>query len=83
MRLYHLSIRTLVERFFLIMVIIVVSGFGAMFIHPDFWYLSTLAFAVFLSCLLGMDFGKSHPDYTLRDSKQQESKPAGYHRLAH
>lgn len=59
MRLYHLSVRMLVFRFYLIMGIIVASGFGAYYFGSAFWYLSLLAFPVFLSCLLGIDFGKS------------------------
>jgi len=60
MRMYHLSIRTLVIRLFLIMAIIVAAGFGAYYFGSAFWFITLLAFPVFLSCILGIEFEKHH-----------------------
>jgi uncharacterized protein (DUF58 family) len=61
--MYHLSIRTLVIRLFLIMAIIVAAGFGAYYLGSAFWFLTLLAFPIFLSCVLGIEFNRHHrPD---------------------
>jgi hypothetical protein len=60
MKLYHLSIGTLVKRFLLIMAIIIGSGFLALYVSPACWYLTMLAFPVFVSCLLGIEINELH-----------------------
>jgi hypothetical protein len=80
--MYHLSIRTLVIRLFLIMAIIVAAGFGAYYLGSAFWFLTLLAFPIFLSCVLGIEFNKRHhPDQY--DIKHHKDSTAEYQRLAH
>ena len=83
MRLYHVSVRSLIIRFHLITAIIVISGFGALFIHPAFWFLSALAFPVFLSCLLGIDFEDSRFLHKLEFWHRHHRATDKEHRLAH
>ena len=82
MRFYHLSIKALVFRFYLIMGIILISGFGALYINPALWLLSILAFPVFVSCLLGIEFEKPHFHHKL-EIKQHHALPSEHGRLAH
>jgi len=42
------------------MAIIVAAGFGAYYFGSAFWFLTLLAFPVFLSCVLGIEFEKHH-----------------------
>jgi len=60
MKLYHLSIGSLVKRFLLIMAIILASGFLALYAGSAFWFLAVFAFPIFLSCLLGLEFDRPH-----------------------
>jgi uncharacterized protein (DUF58 family) len=80
--MYHLSIRTLVIRLFLIMAIIVAAGFSAYYFGSAFWFLTILAFPIFLSCILGIEFER-HPHHDRFDVKHHEDSAADYRRLAH
>jgi|GEM_PF-5983440 len=82
MRFYHLSIKALVFRFYLIMAIIIASGFGALYIDPAFWFLSILAFPVFVSCLLGIEFDRPLFHHKL-ELKHHHALPEKHSRLAH
>jgi len=55
MKYFNLSIGTLVLRFYLMMLIIIVAGFIGQ------WWLSILALPVFLSCMLGINISKTKP----------------------
>ncbi len=52
MKFLNLSLATLIFRFYLMMVIIIVAGFSG------FWILSILALPVFFSALMGIQFNK-------------------------
>jgi len=81
MRLYHIGIGTLVKRFFFITALIVVCGFLALYVGNVFWYFTALAFPVFLSCLLGIEF--DGPIFRKLHVKHHEGHPADYHPLIH
>jgi hypothetical protein len=82
MRLYHIGIGTLVKRFHFITALIVVAGFLAFYISPAFWYLTIIAFPVFMSCLLGIEFNGADVARWLH-WKQHSKQPADYHRYVH
>jgi len=52
MKLFQLRIDTLFLRFYLMMAIVLIAGFTQM------WVITFLALPVFLSCLMGMQFGR-------------------------
>jgi hypothetical protein len=52
MKLYQLSISTLILRFYILMAIVIIAGFSGMLL------LSILALPVFFSCLMGLQFSK-------------------------
>jgi len=81
MRLYHIGISTLVKRFFFITAWIVVCGFLALYVGNVFWYFTALAFPVFLSCLLGIEFDR--PLLKSLHFKHHERETADYHSLIH
>jgi len=82
MRMYHISIRTLVIRLFLITAIIVTAGFAAYYLGSAFWYLTFLAFPIFLSCILGIEFEK-HRHTNRYDPKNHKDSKTDYNPLAH
>lgn len=51
--LFNLSIGTIVLRFYLMMLIVIVAGFVGQ------WWLAILAFPVLMSAMLGFTFGKN------------------------
>lgn len=52
MKLFNLSLTTLMIRFYLMMAIIIIAGFSGI------WLLSVLALPVFFSGLMGLQFSK-------------------------
>ena len=52
MKLFNLSLTTLMIRFYLMMAIIIIAGFSGI------WLLSALALPVFFSGLMGLQFSK-------------------------
>ena len=52
MKFLHLSLATLIFRFYLMMAIIIIAGFSG------FWLLSLVALPVFFSALMGIQFNK-------------------------
>jgi len=52
MKFLNLSLATLIFRFYLMMIIIILAGFSG------FWILSVLALPVFFSALMGIQFNK-------------------------
>ena len=82
MRLYNISVTTLIIRFNIIMIIIVASGFAAHYIDPAFWFLSVLAFPVLFSVLLGIEFNKR---YSIRHPElgRHLTPPVNSHPLTH
>jgi hypothetical protein len=52
MKMLSLSIDTLIWRYYLMMLIVIVAGFSGL------WLLSILALPVLFSCLMGLEFGK-------------------------
>ncbi|HMO37942.1 MAG TPA: hypothetical protein PKC76_06945 [Saprospiraceae bacterium] len=53
MKAFNLSIGTIVLRFYLMMLIVIIAGFVGQ------WWLAILAFPVFMSIMLGLTFGKN------------------------
>ncbi len=70
MRLFNLSVGTLILRFYLMMAIVLIAGFSG------YWVLTLLALVVFFSCLMGirLNLHLGHP----LDSKtaQHQNSPA-------
>lgn len=52
MKAFGLSLGTMLLRYYLMMLVVVVAGFSGM------WWLSALALPIFLSTILGIKFGK-------------------------
>ncbi len=55
MNLFHISLVTLMFRFYLMMAIVVIAGFSGV------WWLSMLALPVFFSALMGIQFKRRAP----------------------
>lgn len=58
MRLFELSIGTVMARFYLMMALVIIG------VLTQLWFITVLAFPVFLSILMGATFGKSSRDET-------------------
>ena len=82
MRMYNLSIKGLITRFYIIMVIILMTGFAGHYLGGAFWYLGLLAFPVFMSCLLGLTFPNKHISIRHPEFRQHESTLV-HHKTAH
>ena len=83
MRMYNLSMTGLIERFFLIMAIIVVTGFAGHFLGGAFWFLGLLAFPVLMSCLLGLTFPNKHVSVRKPEFRHHVSALTHHHKTAH
>ncbi|MDX1478826.1 MAG: hypothetical protein R3301_14030 [Saprospiraceae bacterium] len=55
MKLFRLNFATIVLRYYLMMLIVIVAGFTGQ------WWLATLALPVFLSCLMALKLGPQRP----------------------
>ncbi|HJW28948.1 MAG TPA: hypothetical protein VJ508_06815 [Saprospiraceae bacterium] len=82
MKSFRLPVATLVIRFYLIMIIIIVSGFAGHFIAPPLWFLSLLAFPVFMSCLMGIEF-RHKPANRVPVHRHAFRFPIRFHHAAH
>lgn len=60
MKLFNLPIGTLILRFYLMMAVVLIAGFSRV------WLLALLALPIFLSALLGVQFGRA----ALRDVRK-------------
>ena len=81
MRMYNLSITGLIERFFLIMAIILLTGFAGHYLGGAFWYLGLLAFPVLMSCLLGLTFPNKH--ISIQKPELRHHLPTMAHKTVH
>ena len=64
MRLHHLSVLTIIGRMYLVMAIVLIAGF------TQLWFLSVLAFPVFISVMGGIHLHK-RPDYMKQTDRMQ------------
>ncbi len=76
MKLLHLSIGTLILRFYLMMAIIIIAGFSGL------WVLSVLAILVFYSCLMGIQFN-THWTFHKSGKTDPIREATGRHHVAH
>lgn len=81
MRLYHISIGTLVKRFLFITALIIACGFLALYVSTVFWYFTALAFPILMSCLLGIEF--DGPKFRKLHFKHHDGHATDYHPLIH
>ena len=83
MRLYNLSVAGMVERFAIIMAIIVAAGFAGHYLGGAFWFIALLAFPVFMSVLLGITFTNKHISIPKPEFRHHRADLAHRHRIAH
>lgn len=68
MRLFELSIGTLMARFYLMMALVIVG------VLTQIWFITVLAFPVFLSIMMGASFGKPSGNETQTEMKATKNR---------
>jgi heme A synthase len=68
MKLYHLSLGTLIIRFYLMMAVVLLAGFIGM------WTVGLLALPIFFSCMLGLKItsGKGQSDHLTQSTEVRQ-----------
>lgn len=61
MKVFNLTIGTVIIRFYLMMLIVIVAGFIGQ------WWLATLALPVFLSIMFGLTFEKNKKEASVKN----------------
>lgn len=83
MKLFRLSVTSLVIRFHIIMIIIVTAGFAGHYIWGPLWFLGLLAFPIFIATLMGIEFRDILPAKKPSFGKEWQVQPRYHHRVAH
>ena len=68
MRLFHLSVPTIIARLYLVMVIVLIAGF------THLWILSLLAFPIFVSVMGGIPIRKHKLPYMKETDRVQTQR---------
>ncbi len=68
MKVFNLSVGTIIARFYLMMLIVIAAGFLGQ------WWLAVLAFPVFLSIMFGLTFGKDKPETPVKQMDNQTAQ---------
>ena len=70
MRLFHLSVPTIVGRLYLVMAIVLIAGFTHM------WFLSILAFPIFVSVMGGIHLRKHDKLPYMKQTDREQARHA-------
>ena len=68
MKLFHLSLTTLMLRFYLMMAVVIVAGFAGI------WPIAFLALPIFMTCLLGVKFTFGDNEETYSHTQRIEGR---------
>lgn len=70
MRLFHLSVPTIVGRLYLVMAIVLIAGF------TQLWILSILAFPIFVSVMGGIHIRRHHKLPFIKQTDREQTHQA-------